>query len=81
MFENKLSGNPGYLVNQPLVAGYFDGTNVNVNQNRYSRFTVLQSNTAGQCSTDDSNRIAIKFGINMLTECKFELVLQITVFN
>ena len=73
-FETYLSGNPGYQIGQPIQAGYLNSSgSINIINDRFKRFTVLNSDSNGQCANnDDSNRLPIKFGINMLTECKYK---------
>uniref|UniRef100_G3TI70 Tectonic family member 1 n=1 Tax=Loxodonta africana TaxID=9785 RepID=G3TI70_LOXAF len=59
-----LSGNPGYVVGLPLVAG---------TTNRYGQLTVLHSTTEQDCLAIEGIRTPVLFGYNMHSGCKLRL--------
>ncbi|EDV27408.1 uncharacterized protein TRIADDRAFT_53074 [Trichoplax adhaerens] len=75
------SGNPGYVVNQPLLAGKL-GTNTANNQvillgsSSNGLFTVISPTASGSCVRKQINRTPIRFGINMRSGCALRVELN-----
>ncbi|XP_023417783.2 tectonic-1 isoform X2 [Cavia porcellus] len=70
-----LSGNPGYLVGLPLVAGLQPrkGSAIIQSTNRYGQLTVLRSTAEQDCLVADGLRTPVLFGYNMQTGCQLRL--------
>jgi hypothetical protein len=71
------SGAPGYNVGLPVLAGYSvtdpAGTGFSAVLPIASGLTVSGASTAGQCSTDTSQRLPVTFGSDMLAVCQVPL--------
>ncbi|XP_006865481.1 PREDICTED: tectonic-1 [Chrysochloris asiatica] len=70
-----LSGNPGYVVGLPLVAGFQPQKGLGIIQttNRYGQFTILHSTTEQDCLAIEGIRTPVLFGYNMQSGCKLRL--------
>ncbi|XP_049722999.1 tectonic-1 isoform X3 [Elephas maximus indicus] len=70
-----LSGNPGYVVGLPLVAGFQPqkGSGIIQTTNRYGQLTVLHSTTEQDCLAIEGIRTPVLFGYNMHSGCKLRL--------
>ncbi|XP_069475645.1 tectonic-1 [Ambystoma mexicanum] len=67
-----LSGNPGYIAGQPVMAGFKPaGSGIIQSTNRYGQLTILQSSTNQDCLATEGKRSAVLFGYNMVSGCKF----------
>lgn len=66
-----LSGNPGYVVGQPIVAGYKpSGSGIIQSTNRYGQLTMMQSSSDQDCLAVEGKRSPVLFGYNMVSGCK-----------
>jgi tectonic-1/3 len=70
----QLSGNPGYIVGQPVLAGNRTiGSNgasaIEMCSDRSRCLTMLSSSTDGLCTNNVQNRKPILFGLNMRSGC------------
>ncbi|KAM9622547.1 tectonic-1 [Trichechus inunguis] len=70
-----LSGNPGYVVGLPLVAGFQPqkGSGIIQMTYRYGQFTILHSTTEQDCLAIEGIRTPVLFGYNMRSGCKLRL--------
>ncbi|XP_013359121.1 PREDICTED: tectonic-1 isoform X2 [Chinchilla lanigera] len=70
-----LSGNPGYVVGLPLVAGLRPpkGSAIIQTMNRYGQLTVLRSTREQDCLAAEGLRAPVLFGYNMQTGCQLRL--------
>ncbi|XP_072456575.1 tectonic-1 isoform X2 [Notamacropus eugenii] len=68
-----LSGNPGYVPGQPLIAGYKIESHVVQSTNRYGQFTIFYSLAEQNCLLAEGLRKPVFFGNNMITGCKIRL--------
>uniref|UniRef100_A0A8C5MYD4 Tectonic family member 1 n=1 Tax=Leptobrachium leishanense TaxID=445787 RepID=A0A8C5MYD4_9ANUR len=67
---SSLSGNPGYIVGLPLVAGFkLPQSGIIQSTNRFNQLTILKSSTTQDCLAEDGNRATVLFGHNMLSGC------------
>ncbi|XP_047137124.1 tectonic-3 isoform X1 [Hydra vulgaris] len=66
LFER--SGNPGYLIDYPLIVGYLIPNNFSGMVN-LSVLTTIKPTTSSMCEDASFNRIPVKFGIDFLTAC------------
>ncbi|XP_055963120.1 tectonic-1 isoform X2 [Sorex fumeus] len=75
-----LSGNPGYVVGLPLVAGFRPqrGSGIIQTTNRYEQLTVLRSTAEQDCLAVEGTRTPVLFGYNMQTGCKLRLAGTVT---
>ncbi|XP_075424298.1 tectonic-1 isoform X2 [Ascaphus truei] len=66
-----LSGNPGYVVGLPLVAGFkLPQSGIIHSTNRFGQLTLLTSSTNQDCLAEEGNRAAVVFGYNTVSGCK-----------
>ncbi|XP_030075932.1 tectonic-1 isoform X2 [Microcaecilia unicolor] len=66
-----VSGNPGYVVGLPLVAGFHPfASGITQSTNRYGQFTVLKSYSNQDCLAIEGNRTPVIFGYNTVSGCK-----------
>ncbi|XP_013398178.1 tectonic-1 [Lingula anatina] len=69
----KRSGNPGYVVGQPVMAGkqkpISNGFSIALPTDRNSYLTLVTSTATGDCEMDSSKRVPVNFGENMRTGC------------
>ncbi|XP_029475048.1 tectonic-1 isoform X2 [Rhinatrema bivittatum] len=66
-----VSGNPGYVVGLPLVAGFGPlASGIIQSTNRYGQFTVLQSYSNQDCLAIEGKRTPVVFGYNVVSGCK-----------
>ncbi|XP_033120280.1 tectonic-1-like isoform X2 [Anneissia japonica] len=79
------SGNPGYIVGEPVVAGnrtsYQENTGspedeqvytkyaISLSEDRYNRMTVVTSTAGGMCASDSDSRIPVVFGEDIRSGC------------
>ncbi|XP_069789440.1 tectonic-1-like isoform X2 [Narcine bancroftii] len=65
------SGNPGYVVGLPLVAGFGPNATTGVIQskNRFGQLTVMKSSTNQDCLQMEGVRTPVLFGYNLLSGC------------
>ncbi|XP_038618426.1 tectonic-1 isoform X2 [Tachyglossus aculeatus] len=70
-----LSGNPGYVVGLPVVAGFKPqkGSGIIRSMNRYGQLTILQSTADQDCIAVEGIRTPVLFGYNMISGCKLKL--------
>ncbi|XP_043757795.1 tectonic-1 isoform X4 [Cervus elaphus] len=75
-----LSGNPGYVVGLPLVAGFQPqkGSGIIQTTNRYGQLTLLRSTTEQDCLAVEGIRAPVLFGYNMQSGCKLRLTKALT---
>ncbi|XP_074659992.1 tectonic-1-like [Tubulanus polymorphus] len=80
----KYSGNPGYRVGEPVMAGKLvnqqDSTGtlkqaISINTDRNQWMTVIRPGPGGSCLTQIGKRESVKFGVNIRSGCLFELSL------
>ncbi|XP_064635538.1 tectonic-1-like [Lineus longissimus] len=77
------SGNPGYKVGQPVLAGLLRQTTVGnevrqdilLSSNRDEMLTMMTSSIVGSCDQNKNLRTPVKFGINMRSGCTFSVSL------
>lgn len=83
-YSAMLSGNPGYIIGRPILSGNLIhlGNSTNTTEkvqrtfNDYlGNFLVLSENVEGNCILDKTNYLTIEFGYNLLTKCKFSVML------
>ncbi|CAH1785708.1 unnamed protein product, partial [Owenia fusiformis] len=76
------SGNPGYLIGEPVLAGrlvtqsLIDGTErqaIYLDSNRENWLTIVTSTPTGQCVTEPYSRRSVKFGENLRSGCAFRV--------
>ncbi|XP_043924570.1 tectonic-1 [Protopterus annectens] len=86
--ENKtqipLSGNPGYVVGLPLMAGFKPpGSGIIHSTNRYGQLTLLKSSASQDCFSSSGGRMPVLFGYNMVSGCKLRITntTDCTVFS
>ncbi|XP_078523606.1 tectonic-1 [Lissotriton helveticus] len=66
-----LSGNPGYVVGQPIVAGFKPaGSGIIQSTDRYGQLTMMQSSSHQDCLAVEGKRSPVLFGYNMVSGCK-----------
>ncbi|XP_045152678.1 tectonic-1 isoform X2 [Echinops telfairi] len=70
-----LSGNPGYVVGLPLVAGFQPqkGSGIIQTTNRYGQFTILHSTTEQDCLALEGIRTPVLFGYDMQSGCQLRV--------
>lgn len=69
-----LSGNPGYVLGMPLIAGFkLPQSGIVQSTNRFGQLTLLKSAVDQSCLTEEGNRAAVLFGYNMMSGCKLRL--------
>ncbi|XP_075391052.1 tectonic-1 [Tenrec ecaudatus] len=70
-----LSGNPGYVVGLPLVAGFQPqkGSGIIQTTDRYGQFTILHSTTEQDCLALEGIRTPVLFGYDMQSGCQLRL--------
>ncbi|KAK7099321.1 tectonic-3-like [Littorina saxatilis] len=81
----KRSGNPGYAVGEPVLAGTLNQTNIGdtpvdvilINPNRDRYMTVVRASATGDCVTDSDSRMSVVFGQSVRTGC----VLRVSATN
>ncbi|XP_031751725.1 tectonic-1 isoform X1 [Xenopus tropicalis] len=72
-FPSLLSGNPGYIVGLPVIAGFKEPqSGIIQNTNRFAQLTILRSSAGQNCLTEEGNRAAVLFGYNMVSGCKLQ---------
>ena len=70
----QFSGNPGYLVRQPVRAGHLITNSagvsaVDMNSDRSDWLTMLSGSSDGLCINSVNSRVPVLFGINMRSGC------------
>ncbi|XP_035870628.1 tectonic-1 [Phyllostomus discolor] len=75
-----LSGNPGYVVGLPLVAGFQPrkGSGIVQTVNRYGQLTTLRSTAEQDCLAVEGVRAPVLFGYNVQSGCKLRLTRAVT---
>ncbi|KAM6155767.1 tectonic-1 [Rhynchocyon petersi] len=70
-----LSGNPGYVVGLPLVAGFQPqkGSGIIQTTDRHGQLTILRSTAEQDCLAIDGIRTPVLFGYNLHSGCKLRL--------
>lgn len=63
------SGNPGYLIGKPLLAGIRVENFITLNGNNNQYLTMVTASATGDCVTDSLNRRKILFGENFRSGC------------
>lgn len=70
----RFSGNPGYIVGEPVVAGERSGNDITLNEDRFQYLTLVRPNADGTCGTDaNSPRLPVLFGENVRSGCLLEI--------
>ncbi|XP_051888089.1 tectonic-1-like [Pristis pectinata] len=66
-----ISGNPGYVVGLPLVAGFGPNATIGIIQskNRFGQLTVMKSSTTQECLQMVGLRTPVLFGYNLNSGC------------
>nr|XP_015221570.1 PREDICTED: tectonic-1 isoform X2 [Lepisosteus oculatus] len=65
-----VSGNPGYVVGLPLVAGWRqDDSGIAQSANSFAGLTVLKSASLQDCLETAGERTPVLFGVNMVSGC------------
>lgn len=66
-----LSGNPGYMVGLPLVAGFGPNATVGIIQttDRFGQLTVMKSSSHQDCLQMEGLRTPVLFGYNLISGC------------
>nr|XP_058952856.1 tectonic-3-like [Pocillopora verrucosa] len=90
----KRSGNPGYIVGEPLVAGNLttesDKEAIALNSDRNTWLTIISPTAGGTCCSNCTDRTSVAFGVDMRTGCTISIpqgsqlqckLLQETVYN
>ncbi|XP_076471694.1 tectonic-3-like [Babylonia areolata] len=67
----EVSGNPGYVVGQPLLAGTFNLTTntMELNADRQRYMTLVRSLPTGACTPGADDRVSVLFGQDVRTGC------------
>ncbi|KAF6083242.1 tectonic family member 1 [Phyllostomus discolor] len=74
-----LSGNPGYVVGLPLVAGFQPRKGYPFwTVNRYGQLTTLRSTAEQDCLAVEGVRAPVLFGYNVQSGCKLRLTRAVT---
>ncbi|KAL5007458.1 hypothetical protein ScPMuIL_016264 [Solemya velum] len=67
------SGNPGYVIGEPIMAGVLDTNSskqsINLNGNRNQWMTVVKASADGNCFNDSDDRSPVLFGVSMRSGC------------
>ncbi|XP_057176534.1 tectonic-1 [Triplophysa rosa] len=69
----RFSGNPGYVVGLPLVAGTRTADGVVQSTDPKGSLTILQNSGEQDCLLGSSRRSPVLFGIDMVSGCTFRL--------
>ncbi|XP_051765577.1 tectonic-1 [Ctenopharyngodon idella] len=69
----QFSGNPGYVVGRPLVAGTRTADGIVQSADPKGSLTILQSSVNQDCLLGSSQRSPVLFGIDMLSGCTLKL--------
>ncbi|XP_068725456.1 tectonic-3-like [Montipora capricornis] len=76
------SGNPGYIVGEPLVAGRLvtvdEKDAIFLSSDRNTWLTIISPSVDGSCS-NSSERTSVTFGVDMRTGCTISLPLDLRV--
>ncbi|XP_016413164.1 tectonic-1 isoform X2 [Sinocyclocheilus rhinocerous] len=67
------SGNPGYVVGRPLVAGTRKADGIVQSANPKGSLTILQNSGEQDCLSGSSRRSPVLFGIDMVSGCTLKL--------
>lgn len=67
------SGNPGYLVGEPVIAGKRVGDYIRLNGDRQQYLSMVVASADGDCLTDSLNRQSIVFGEGFRSGCTLRL--------
>ncbi|XP_041084392.1 tectonic-1-like [Polyodon spathula] len=68
------SGNPGYVVGLPLVAGYRTaGSPIVLSTNRFGMLTIIKSSSNQDCLAVSGERTPVLFGFSLVSGCKFRV--------
>ncbi|XP_054551314.1 tectonic-1 isoform X3 [Talpa occidentalis] len=75
-----LSGNPGYVLGLPLVAGFrpHKGSGIIQTTNRYGQLTILRSTTEQDCLAVEGIRTPVLFGYDTQSGCTLRLTRAVT---
>ncbi|XP_042588226.1 tectonic-1 [Cyprinus carpio] len=69
----QFSGNPGYVVGLPLVAGTRTADGIVQSANPKGSLTILQNSADQDCLSGSSRRSPVLFGIDMVSGCTLKL--------
>ncbi|XP_067911072.1 tectonic-1 isoform X3 [Heterodontus francisci] len=71
-----LSGNPGYVVGLPLVAGFgpYASFSIIQSKNRLGQLTVIKSSTNQDCLQMEGLRTPVLFGYNLKSGCILRII-------
>uniref|UniRef100_A0A671T839 Tectonic family member 1 n=1 Tax=Sinocyclocheilus anshuiensis TaxID=1608454 RepID=A0A671T839_9TELE len=69
----QFSGNPGYVVGRPLVAGTRTADGIVQSANPTGSLTILQNSGDQDCLSGSSRRSPVLFGIDMVSGCTLKL--------
>lgn len=88
------SGNPGYILGEPLVAGNLNTTGdkeaIALNSDRNTWLTIISPSAGGTCCSNCTDRTSVTFGVDMRTGCTISIpqgsqlqckLLQETAYN
>ncbi|XP_063310314.1 tectonic-1 [Pelobates fuscus] len=76
-----LSGNPGYVVGLPLLAGFkLPQSGIIQSTDRFGQLTLLKSSKDQSCLAEYGNRATVLFGYNMVSGCILRLSYSETAF-
>ncbi|XP_058889197.1 tectonic-1-like [Acipenser ruthenus] len=68
------SGNPGYVVGLPLVAGSRTaGSPIVLSTNRFGMLTIIKSSSNQDCLVVSGERTPVLFGISLVSGCRFRV--------
>ncbi|XP_053310202.1 tectonic-1 [Spea bombifrons] len=66
-----ISGNPGYVVGLPLMAGFkLTQSGIIQSTNRFNQLTMLRSSADQNCLVEEGSRTPVLFGYNMVSGCR-----------
>ena len=69
----KRSGNPGYIVGQPVLAGKRIEDYIDLNGDRFKYLTMVTASSDGDCVSDSLLRESVLFGEDMRAGCLWRL--------
>ncbi|XP_067941943.1 tectonic-1-like [Watersipora subatra] len=67
------SGNPGYIIGKPLLAGRRVNDYIDLNGDRTQYLTMITASADGDCNSDRLRRTPVLFGQNFRSGCTWKL--------